>query len=140
MMMPRWWKIVLVLALVFGAGVMAGLAWSTMQAHRGFMKALEYEHWVEGGVDHLRKELSLTPEQLPKVRALVEKAGQRIKANLKECGSECLGILDEFDDELAAELTVEQKAIQQAKRAEFREHVKTFLGLEAPGRIKPDPK
>lgn len=140
MMMPRWWKIVLVLALVFCAGVMAGMAWSTMQAHRNLKKTFDYQHWVDGGVEHLRKELKLTPEQLPRIRVLVDKAGQRIKANLKQAGSECMAILDEFDDELAAELTAEQKAIQQAKRAEFREHVKAFLGLEAPGRIKPDSK
>ncbi len=124
------WRLLLTLVLVFAAGVGSGLAWTHWQLKRGFAKALRYETWINGTMDTLQNKLHLTPEQLPKVRALVEEAGQEVKTSLSQAAGDIGSTLMRFGQRLDTELSPEQRRIHERMQQEFRINVSKTLNLD----------
>lgn len=128
--MAKHWKLRLTFLLIFCAGVAVGLAWSGYRFKRSFEQTLVYHHWIDNATAHLEKKLKLTPEQVPKVRALIDEAGQRIRDHLKQSAVECIAMLDDFGDRLDHELSPEQKAVHQEMRQQFRAVTSKMLGID----------
>lgn len=126
------WKILLVLLLVFAAGGGVGAAWTLVQLKHRFERATHYENWVNGAMDGLQRDLRLTPEQVPKVRVLVEATGAEMKECLTRTVTEAGGILARFGRRLDSELSPEQRVLHAQKAKEFREGVRKGLNIELP--------
>jgi hypothetical protein len=124
------WKIAVVLLLVFGAGATVGSVATLLHFKHGFAQALRYETWIEGSLKSLERKLELTPEQLPKVRSLVDQTGQEIRFGLRTTATNTVVSLLRFGDRLDAELSPNQRAVHQGMRIEFREKVRSTLGMD----------
>lgn len=128
------WQLVAVLVLVFLAGGVAGSMTTVVLLKRGLVQGLKFEHWTDAVMRTLRKDLQLTPEQEPRVRALVEATGRELKATLDEGIAKSGHIVVELGRALDRELTPEQRVIRHQREEEFRERLKQDLEIELPPR------
>jgi hypothetical protein len=126
------WKIILSFLLVFAAGCGAGTVGTMVLFKRGFEGAMRYENWINKAMEGLQRDLKLTPEQVPKVRVLVEATGLEMKDCLTRTVSDAGGIMARFDQRLDSELTPEQREEHARKAREFREAVRKNLNIELP--------
>ena len=130
------WKFILSYVLVLAAGVAIGACWTTVQMKRGFQEAQKPEFWVDSTVAFLKKDLNLTPEQLPQVRAVIAPGMHRIQATLGAAAVSSLAILNDMGDQLDKELTPEQRAKHQRLREGFDAWVKENWKLDPTKRTK----
>jgi hypothetical protein len=126
------WKILLTFLLVFAAGGALGAVWMLVQVKHRFEGAMHYENWINGAMEGLQRDLKLTPEQLPRVRVLVEATGSEMKTCFTKTVAEAGGILARFGQRLEGELTPEQRLIHAEKSKEFREAVRKNLSIDLP--------
>ena len=71
----RDWKVILAAILLFGAGAVTGSVLSFVHFKHAFERGFTVENWTSKTMGFLQKELKLTPEQEPKVRAIVKETG-----------------------------------------------------------------
>jgi len=128
----RHWKLLLALALVFGAGAVTGTVWTHLKFKRAFEWGFESENWVNAAMDHLQGKLELTTDQQPKVRAILEDTGQQIKAKLGQTVEESGEIIVQSWRRTSQELTPEQREIFQRMCQAFRDRLKQKLNIELP--------
>jgi Spy/CpxP family protein refolding chaperone len=128
----RHWKAILVLVLVFAAGAVTGSVLSMVHFRHAFERGLTVENWTAGVMKILQKDLNLTPEQEPKVRAIVEETGDQFRQTfgkaIRVSGTNMVASWHRIDQVL----TPEQHVIHQRKCEEFREKVKKTLKVELP--------
>jgi hypothetical protein len=126
------WKAILVLILVFAAGGVTGSVLTVVHFKRAFERGFTVEHWNAEAMKFMQKELKLTPEQQPRIRAIVEDTGRQFKATLgeaiRESGTNLVASWRRIDQEL----TPEQRAIHQRKCQEFRDGMKQAFKVELP--------
>jgi Spy/CpxP family protein refolding chaperone len=125
--MNRKLKISLYLAAIFVAGIVAGMFISYQMARR-MMPSREKmaNHWC----GELESKLNLTPEQLQKIRPIVDDALTDFKKNLSR---EMLLSLSNCNSRVALELTPEQKNRFEQTQKEQREFIRTRIGGETSG-------
>jgi Spy/CpxP family protein refolding chaperone len=114
------WKLVAGFLLVFVAGGIAGAALGGLYARHLFF---EFHHPRMAGArmkEHLRAELSLTPEQVTKVSPIIDKAAQQLQEVRRSTGKRVREIMGEAHREIAANLTDEQR--QQLEQMKERHH------------------
>ena len=132
----RDWKVILTVVLVFAAGIVTGSALTYLYFRHAFEGGFTVEHWTSKTMKALQKDLNLTPEQEPKVRAIVEETGeyfgQTFGQAIRVAGTNLVDSWDRIDQLL----TPEQHIIHQRKCEEFREKLKKGLKVELP----PDPR
>lgn len=128
----RHWKLLLVLMLVFGAGTVTGTVLTHLGFKHAFERGFQFQNWTAGAMNVLQKKLNLTPEQQPKVRAIVEDTGQQIKASLGRTIQESGGIMVRSWRRMDQELTPEQRVIHQRLCQEFRDRLKQKLSIDLP--------
>jgi len=126
------WKIVLAFVLVFAAGAVTGTAWTRWQFKRAFERGFTLEHFTASAMDALQKKLNLTPQQQPKIRAIVEDMAQQFKAAFGKTTKESGGILVESWRRVDQELTPEQRTIHARMKQEFRGALKKHLNIDLP--------
>lgn len=114
------WKIVLALVLMFAAGAVTGSAWTHWQFKRAFEKGFTLEHFTARAMNALQKKHNLTPQQQPKIRAIVEDMAQQFKATFGKTTKESGGILVKSWRRVYSELTPEQRTIHAQMKKEFR--------------------
>jgi len=126
------WKAILVLVLVFAAGAVTGSVLTVVHFKHAFERGLNVENWTAEAMKFMQKELNLTPEQQPKIRAILEETGREFKGSfgqaIRESGTNMVASWHRIDQEL----TPEQRAIHQRKCQEFREGLKKALKIELP--------
>ncbi|MGA2658588.1 MAG: hypothetical protein ABSH34_13880 [Verrucomicrobiota bacterium] len=128
----RYWKVFLALVLVFAAGVVTGSVWTTMSFKRAFQRSLELDTFTADAMKFMQKELSLTPEQQPKIRAILQDTGRQLGGAFGQAIKESGGILVGSWRRIDQELTPEQRVIEQRNRQKFREGVKKVLKIDLP--------
>jgi len=126
------WKVFLVLVLVFAAGGVTGVVGTSLHFKHAFEWCLKQENWTAEAMKHIQKELNLTPEQQPKIRAIVEDTGRQIKGKFGQAVKESGEVLVGAWRRINQELTPEQRVIHQRKCQEFREGLKKALDIELP--------
>jgi len=126
------WKIVLAFVLVFAAGAVTGSAWTHWQFKHAFEKGFTLEHFTAGAMGALQKKLNLTPQQQPRIRAIVEDMGQQFKATFGKTTKESGNILVESWRRVDQELTPEQRTIHAQMKQEFRGALKKHLNIDLP--------
>lgn len=128
------WKVFLVLLLVFAAGTVTGSVLTVVHFKRAFERGLSVEHWTTEAMRTMQRDLSLTPEQQPKVRAILQHTGRQFKGTfgqaVRESGTNLVNCWEQID----RELTPEQRVLHQRKCQEFRVAVKKALKLDLPER------
>jgi hypothetical protein len=122
--MNRKWKISLYLAAIFVAGIVTGMFISYQMARR-MMPSREKmaNHWC----GELESKLKLTPEQLQKIRPIVDGALTDFKKNLSQ---EMLLSLSNCNARVALELMPEQKDRFEQIQKEQQEFIRTRIGGE----------
>ncbi|MEY4483980.1 MAG: hypothetical protein RL693_1432, partial [Verrucomicrobiota bacterium] len=109
MSLLRHWKMVLGLGAIFGAGVITGVVTSVATIVHLVNKPEPVKQWVEARLKELDRRLNLTPEQREKIRPIVEKASARFRQIGADAFSDILVTARETHEELAKELTSEQR-------------------------------
>ena len=132
MKLLRHWKILLTLTLVFGAGTVTGTVWTHLRFKHAFERGCKFENWTGDAMNLLQQKLNLTPEQQPKVRAILEDTGQQIKESFGKTVRESGGILVQSWRRVEQELTPEQRVIHQRMCQEFRDGLKQKLNIDLP--------
>lgn len=126
------WKVILAIVLVYGAGVVTGSVLSFVHFKHAFEHGFTVENWNAMTMKILQKELKLTPEQEPKVRAIVEETGQQFGQAfgqaIRVSGTNLVVSWRRIDEVI----TPEQRTIHQRKCEEFREKLKQGLKIELP--------
>jgi type I site-specific restriction endonuclease len=128
--MNRKLKITLYIAGIFAAGVVTGLFISFM-AIRHMMPSREKmaNRWCSD----LESKLNLTPEQLQKVRPLVDAALTNFRNNVSQ---DMLSSLSNCNARIVLELKPEQKAKFEQIEKEQKEFIRTKIGGEKPETAK----
>jgi hypothetical protein len=123
--MNRKLKISLYLAALYVAGIATGL-FISWQLARHFMPNRERmaNHWC----GELESKLNLTPEQLRKIRPIVDDALARFKENLS---GEMLLSLSNCNARIRLELTPEQGTKFERIEKDQEEFIRTKIGGEA---------
>ncbi len=124
------WKLPLVLLLVFGAGATTGSVVTLVHLKKSFARAMRYDTWIDGSMKSLERKLELTPEQVPKVRSLVDQTGSEVRHTLGIAATNTVVSLVRFGDRLDAELSPAQRVVHQGMRIEFHEKVRKTLGMD----------
>jgi Spy/CpxP family protein refolding chaperone len=115
------WKLIAGFLLVFMAGAMTG---AFLLAH--FHRAMHWNHrhdiLAHRMAEHLRDELNLTPEQFAKLQPVFEKTAAKLEAIRKETGQRVGQAMNEAHDQIAPELTPEQRKKLQAIEERHRRY------------------
>ncbi len=126
------WKVILAIILVFGAGGVLGSALTVVHFKRAFERGFTVANWTAEGMKFMQKELKLSPEQQPKIRAILADTGGQFKESfgraIRESGTNLVASWHRADQEL----TPEQRVIYQRKCQEFRETLQKKLKIELP--------
>jgi Spy/CpxP family protein refolding chaperone len=128
--MNRKLKISLYLTALFAAGVVTGM-FISYQIARRMMPSREKmaDHWC----GELQSKLNLTPEQMQKIRPVVNDALTDFKNNLS---CQMLSSLSNCNARVGLELTPEQKAKFEQIQKEQQEFIRTKIGGETSGSQK----
>jgi len=132
MKLPRAWKVTIAVVLVFGAGLVSGVVLSFVHFKHAFERGFTVENWDAMTMQFLQKELKLTPEQQPKVHAIVhatdEQFGQTFGQAVRISGTNMVASWSQIDKVL----TPDQQVIYRRKCQEFRDMLKTKFKFEIP--------
>jgi Spy/CpxP family protein refolding chaperone len=130
-MMPRSWRFWLALLLVFAAGAVTGATLTHLRFKQAFNKGFRQD-WTEGAMGVLEKRLALTPEQQPKVRAIVEDTGLQLKTHFSKTMNESGEIMAQSYRRVDQELTPEQRIEHLRLWQEVRERFKRDMNMNVP--------
>lgn len=126
------WKVILAIVLVFAAGFVAGAVSSFVHFKRAFEHGFTVENYVSMTMKFLHKELKLTPDQEPKVRAIVEESGRQFGQTFGQAIRVSGTNLVESWRRIDQLLTPEQRVIYRQKCDEFRDKLSKGPKIELP--------
>ncbi|MGH7970827.1 MAG: hypothetical protein ACREIC_19070 [Limisphaerales bacterium] len=137
MKLPRAWKVVIAVVLVFGAGLVSGAVLSFVHFKHAFEHGFTVENWDAVTMQFLQKELKLTPKQQPKVRAIVhatdEQFGKTFGQAILVSGTNMVASWSRIDKVL----TPDQQVIYRRKCQDFRTMLKEKLKIDLPRDVSP---
>jgi hypothetical protein len=128
----RYWKIVLGLVLVFGAGTVSGIVGTHYFIKRGIERALNFEHWKAGVMNVLQSKLNLTSQQHEKIEELLDQHGREIHGTFSRTFNDCGHILVQLQRQIDQELTPQQRAIHEQMKQQFRAELKKKFNFDLP--------
>lgn len=114
------WKIVLSFVAVFLAGGLVGGALTFHFTHDHFFKSLRAQDMAVHILTELRTELKLTPDQIEKIKPIVEKSTAEAEAYHHEVFQRLHAIFAASDEAIKAQLTNEQVAKFEQLKARRR--------------------
>jgi len=103
------WKLVAGFVLVFVAGGIGGAALGGFYARHLFFDVHRPGRVGDRMKEHLRAELSLTPEQVGKISPIVDKTAAQLQEIRRDTGRRVHEIMAEAHKEIAVSLTDEQR-------------------------------
>jgi len=130
----RHWKTILALVLVFIAGGVMGSVLTTFHFKRAFEQGFRVERWTAMTMDFLQKKLKLTPEQQPRVRAIVEDTMQQFRSSFGQAIAESGTNVVASWRRTEQVLTPEQRTIYRRENEKFREGLKAKFNIDLPPR------
>ena len=128
----RYWKIVVGLVLVFGAGAVTGSLATQHMIKRALENSMKFENWTNGATGFLRAKLKLSPEQMQKVKTIFEQKGPEFKTIFARTAADSGRIVIQIEHEVDRELTPEQRAIHGDLKKRFRDDLKNKFDFELP--------
>ena len=121
------WKIILSLVAIFIAGAISG-AVVTLRVVKKVVVANGPERWPAGMIMVYQNKLKLTPEQMEKIRPVVEDTRKEWAQTIRTAISSQMGMMRKLDEHLIPLLTPEQHQLHEEMKREFRERA-----LQRPG-------
>jgi hypothetical protein len=128
----RHWKVILLLILVFAAGGVTGSVVTSLLNKRAFLRGFDVEHKTDEAMSDLQRELKLTPEQQPKIKAILLDTGHKFERSFGQAFKDSGTNLVSAWKQIGKELTPDQKIVFQRKCQKFREGVKKSLKADLP--------
>ena len=122
-MTTKTWKVVLVFAGVFAAGVVTGATWSWRFGRPG---PEERPRWAGPGfgnrmMERMREDLNLTDEQKARLEPIVQRSDEELQTLRRGQLQEVAQIMDRVHAEVAAVLTPDQRTKLEEMRERFRQ-------------------
>ena len=130
--MVKHWKVIIVVILVFAAGGVAGSVGTVLYFKRHFEHGFSVESKTAREMQELQKELNLTAEQQPKIKAILLETGRKFENSFGQAMRESGTNTVESWKLIEKELTPEQRVIFQRRCQKYREGVKNTLKIDLP--------
>ena len=128
----RYWKIVLGLVLIFGAGAVTGSLVTQHMIKRALESSMKFENWANGMTRFLQGKLKLSPEQRQKVQTIFDQKGPEVKAIFARTLADCGRIVIRTEREVDLELTPDQRAIHTELKRRGRADLKSKFDFDLP--------
>jgi Spy/CpxP family protein refolding chaperone len=126
------WKVILVVILVFAAGGVTGSVGTVAYLKLKFARGFNMESKTAREMQELQKELSLTPEQQPKIKAILLDNGHKFEScfghAMRESGTNTV----ESWKLIEKELTPDQRIIFQRRCQKYREEIRNTFKVDLP--------
>jgi Spy/CpxP family protein refolding chaperone len=126
------WKVVLVVILVFAAGGVTGTVGTIVYLKHHFAHGFNVESKTAREMQELQKELNLTPDQQPKIKAILLDTGHKFEScfghAMRESGTNTV----ESWKLIEKELTSDQRVLFQRRCQKYREEIKNTLKVDLP--------
>lgn len=126
------WKVILVVILVFAAGGVTGAVGTIVYLKRHFAHGFSVESKTTREMEQLQKELNLSPEQIPKIRAILLDNGHKFEDSFGLAMRESATNTVESWKLIEKELSPDQRVIFQRRCQKYREEIKNNLKIELP--------
>ena len=121
------WKIILLLLGIFGAGCVAGGFIAVNLAQKAFQRRALPEQWGPARLKILSERLSLTPEQVERLKPIVRRDMEDLSRLRQQGFAESRRILQRLERDIGAVLTPEQKAkFEQFNREQRQRRMQEF--------------
>lgn len=104
------WKLIVGFLLVFIAGGVTGAFFGASYAHQMFFQSPHHGMMADRIRQRLRKELDLTPDQMTKISPIIDKEAGQLEQIRQETGQRVHGIIADAHQQIATNLTDEQRA------------------------------
>jgi hypothetical protein len=132
------WKIALCLAAIFAAGLAIGsVATVGIIRHKLRQNPADASKVAQAVMKRLQTELSLTPEQVEKVRPAIARASEQIRVFQVEILFRAHRLFVEAEADINPHLDERQKARLQQFVSERREQLRRALGRDVPSMAHP---
>lgn len=128
----RYWKIILGLVLVFGAGAVTGSVATQQMIKRALESGLKLDNWTANTTDFLQKKLRLSPDQRNKVKAIFEQKGPQFKSVFGRTATDCGQLFIQMEHQVDLELTPEQRLTHAELKRKFRADLKSKFDFDLP--------
>jgi hypothetical protein len=126
------WKVILVVILVFSAGGVTGSVGTIVYLKHHFARGFSVESKTAREMEELRKELNLTPEQQPKIKAILLDNGHKFGISFGQAMRESGTNTVESWKLIEKELTPQQRVIFQRRCQKYRQEIKNTLKVDLP--------
>lgn len=104
----RHWKIILLMVAIFVAGAICGTVFAGGSVWRGLMRVVNFDGWTDRTVHQYQKDLKLTPDQIEKIRPVVESRRPEMLRIRNEAIGKIGHTLGQMNAEIRPLLTPEQ--------------------------------
>ena len=126
------WKVILLVILVFAAGGVTGSVGTMLHFKRNFARGFSVESKTARELQELQKELNLTPEQQPKIKAILLDTGHKFESNFGHVMRVTATNTVQSWKLIERELTPEQRVIFQRRCQKYLEGMKNTLKIDLP--------
>jgi uncharacterized membrane protein len=127
----RHWKIVLCIGAIFVVGAITGGALTLKAVHTTILRTVVrnglFGDWPNSTMKRLQARLKLRPEQVQKIRPILEDTGKELKGTTREAFGQIVSITTRNNEMVAQELDPEQRRIFDQMNEETRRY---FLQLQ----------
>lgn len=121
------WKLVLVLAGIFVAGMVTG-AFGTLRFGRDWVtKRPGPDQWAPNHLRRLSERLDLLPEQQDQLRPIVRRNMEELSRVRNECLVATKSVFERMEREISERLTPEQRVKYEQLNKEMRERAKKVV-------------
>lgn len=131
MSLLRHWKVILSMVAIFAVGVVTG-GLLIIKIGRQISYRNSPEGWVPLAFSDYKHRLKLTPEQVQKIKPIMDQAGQDIRAARNSSTQEFMQIIRRANDDITPILTPEQQKIFDEMKAQARERWKARIQQPRP--------
>lgn len=126
------WKILLLMAGIFAFGMISGAVLTAGALGKSAIKILSLDGWANRTVNEYRRDLKLTPEQVAKIRPLVDNFQPLMLGIRNETILKIATVSKKMNEDISPVLTAEQTNRLALINKERENKFKKAFKLEAP--------
>ena len=135
------WKLLLYLAVIFVAGGVTGAVVSARNTRQKFFAPPKPAEISAHMLKRLEKKLELTPVQVTRIQPLIARSAQAFDAIHAESFRKIGRVFEDLNQQIAAELTPEQRSrldqMDRERRESWQRHCRSHPPSGTPGPERP---